>query len=236
MKKNHFVVLGLVLYCFCILQVQTTSAQEPKVTVNSILKENIISIISLPTYNAELQSRDEFIYILPLGFALDLKALTFNDLSRKELSTNRTALDDGYLFSRMVNDILIFKGDSYAQGEVLERFGDQSKLLTSPTYANSFGLIGMIPSPEHISWKNFNKVQRGEVKYALNFSLGRLNLERGWLDMASLRDADLPLGSSIIIGLILTDKLQLNLYSEGTLSDKLKSNDITVIGFICVVI
>ena len=94
----------------------------------------------------------------------------------------------------------------------------------------------MIPSPERVSWKNFNKVQKGKVKYALNLSLGRLNLERGWLDVNSLRDADLPSGSSIIIGLILTNKLQLNLYREGSLNEKLKDDNITIIGFICVVI
>ena len=232
MKKINHVVLVLVLSCFCILQVQVTS----KITVNSIFSENIISIINLPTYNAKLQSRDEFVYILPLGLTLDLKALVFNDLSFNELLTDRTALDNGYLFARMVNDILVFKGDSYAQGGALERFGNQSKLLYSPTYANSFGLTGMIPSPERISWKNFNKVQKGKVKYALNLSLGRLNLERGWLDVNSLRDADLPSGSSIIIGLILTNKLQLNLYREGSLNEKIKDDNISIIGFICVVI
>ena len=100
MKKINHVVLVLVLSCFCILQVQVTSAQEPKITVNSIFSENIISIINLPTYNAKLQSRDEFVYILPLGLTLDLKALVFNDLSFNELLTDRTALDNGYLCPR----------------------------------------------------------------------------------------------------------------------------------------
>lgn len=236
MTKKHRVVLGFILYWICILQIQTAFAQESKVTVNSILKENIISIVSLPTYNAELQSGDEFVYILPLGLALDIKALTFNNLSFNELSADRTALDNGYLFARMVNDILVFKGNSYGRGKALENFGDKSKLLTSPTYANSFGITGIVPSPKHISWEKFNKVQRGEVQYLLNFDLGRLNLERGWLDMASLRNEDLPSGSSIIIGLILTKDIRLDLYREKFLSDRLKSDDVTIVGFICIVV
>lgn len=107
---------GLVLSFFCILYVQVTVAQKPEVTANSILKENIISIIKLPTYNTQLQSRDEFVYILPLGYALDLKTLNFTGLSFNKLSGDRAALDNGYLFARMVNGVLIFRGDSYAQG------------------------------------------------------------------------------------------------------------------------
>lgn len=227
---------GLVLSFLCVLYVQVAVAQKPEVTANSILKENIISIIKLPTYNTQLQSRDEFVYILPLGYALDLKTLNFTDLSFDRLSRDRAALDNGYLFARLVNDVLIFKGDSYAQGGTLERFGNQSKLLYSSTYANSFGLIGVMPSPESISWKKLSKVHQGEIKYTLSLSLGRLSLERGWLDLNSLRNAGLPSGSSIIVGLILTDKLQLSLYREGTLSERHSADTITIIGFICVVI
>ncbi len=58
MKKINHVVLVLVLSCFCILQAQVTSAQEPKITVNSIFSENIISIIDLllimRSYNQEM--------------------------------------------------------------------------------------------------------------------------------------------------------------------------------------
>lgn len=234
--KNHRFVFGIIFYCFCILQIQTVFAQENNITVNSIIKENIISIISLPTYNSELQSGDEFLYILPLGFALDIQSLAFNEMSYEKLVTDRNALDNGYLFARMVNDILIFKGDFYGRGKVLESFGDQSKLLTSPTYANSFGITGMLPSPKHISWEKFSKVKKGETQYLLNFDLGRLNLERGWLDITSLRYKGLPTGSSIVIGLVLTQNLHLDLYRDKFLSDRLKNDSVTIVGFICAVI
>lgn len=227
---------GLVLSFFCILYVQVAVAQEPEVTGNSILKENIISIINLPTYNEKLQSRDEFVYILPLGYALDSKMLNFTDIPFSKLLRDPDALGNVYLFARQVNDVLIFKGDSYTQGGTLERFGNQSKLLYSPIHANSFGLIGVMPSPKRISWKKLSKAHQGEIKYTLSLSLGRLSLERGWLDLNSLRNAGLPSGSSIIVGLILTDKLQLSLYREGTLSERHSEDTITIIGFICVVI
>ncbi|WP_148335725.1 hypothetical protein [Bacteroides neonati] len=236
MRKINHVVFGFVLFCLCTMQIQIASAQELNVTANSILKENVTTAINLPAYNSELQSGDQFVYILSLGYALDLKALTFNDLSFEKISMNRSVIDDGYLFSRMMNDILIFKGNSYTQGGILEKFGNQSKLLYSATYANLFGLIGMIPSPGSISWKNISKVQKGEIRYALNFSLGQLNFDRGWLNMTDLQDANLPKGSSIITGLILTNKLQLNLYKEGSLIEKMKNDNMTIIGFICTVI
>lgn len=47
--------------------------------------------------------------------------------------------------------------------------------------------------------------------------------------MTDLQDANLPKGSSIITGLILTNKLQLNLYKEGSLIEKMKNDNMTII-------